>query len=85
MPSNFSHGEGPGGPGKKTDTVRAAVPRHALRIPQARAAVRPRSILSVGMVYVGRWRDCHESLMKRGLLVRSIALMALAAQQAAQP
>jgi len=44
----------------------------------------PRSILNVGMVYFGRWLIRREGLMKHGPLVASIALIALAAQQAAQ-
>jgi hypothetical protein len=37
------------------------------------------------MVYFGHWLIRREGLMKRGPIVASITLMALAAQQAAQP
>jgi hypothetical protein len=43
-----------------------------------------RSILGLGMVYFGRWLIRREGLMRRGPIVISIALMALASQAAQQ-
>jgi hypothetical protein len=57
MASNFSHSDGPDGPGQKNGSFRADVPGMPLRIPPARAATERGAMLIIAL-HIGREMDC---------------------------